>query len=80
MVELASAKSLVDVVAWGYEDCGGEDEGEDGEGGGVEDAEEGDVRWAADVGMHAVDIESMMSTKYVLQQRQWISENLSSLK
>lgn len=43
MVDLAPVEGFVDVVAGGDEEEGGEDEGEGGEGCGVEDAEEGDV-------------------------------------
>ena len=55
VVDLARAEGLVDVVAWGYEDEGGEDEDEDGEGCGVEDAEERDITQPADFRMHGGD-------------------------
>lgn len=43
MVDLALVEGFVDVVAGGDEEEGGKDEGEGGEGCGVEDAEEGNA-------------------------------------
>ncbi len=50
MVDLAEFEGLIYVVARRYEDGGCEDEAEDGEGCGVEDAEEGDAAEYGDVG------------------------------
>lgn len=55
MEDLALFEGLVDVVAGGDEEEGGKDEGECGEGGGVEDAEEGDAG-AAEGQLHGKDM------------------------
>lgn len=58
MEDLALGEGLADVVAWGDEEEDGQEEGEDGEGCGVEDAEEGDVRVRAEVrAVHGMDID-----------------------
>ena len=43
VVELGVLEGLEDVIAWSDEEEGGEEKDEDGEGGGVEDAEERDA-------------------------------------
>ena len=50
MIDLAGAKSLVDDVARSDEEEAGEKEGSEEESGGVEDAEEGDMVEAEDLG------------------------------
>ncbi len=57
MEDFALVEGFADVVAGGDEEEDAEDEGEGGEGGGVEDAEEGDVGVGAEVGeMHGIDM------------------------
>lgn len=59
VVELVVVEGLEDVVTRGDEEEAGQEDGEEGEGGGVEDAEEGDAE-VEDVDVEAVHLFSFL--------------------